>query len=218
MKDTAKFLKFLFEDSQKDEELAHYLDEVAEEADKLDKIETKKAPLKAALKKIGLDIKDFELDIDPEQGGLRWTTSCPEMFKQAEKALRSPDGLNAMAELGWLAAVGGDQRGTDADGCYEIYFVDIAEHPGADGTDNSKTAPEADSLERLAKAAFDFVNQNMPGAEDEKASSDNQKGMTKATSGAQPTGTVKGGGKAKKLSDSQLSEVDKILHQRRQRR
>jgi hypothetical protein len=172
-----RLFKFIFEDSQEADHLEAYLSDLAESWSSDERLEGKKAPLQAALKKAGVELSSFELSPASAQGGFMLRTSCPEVFNQAVEALSSPDGLAAMAEGGWLAAMGGD-RGTSAEGQFEIYLVSI------DGDEEPSDSEKLVNMDKLAKDSYDFVNEPLSDREDEKSSGDNQKGVGSAKDGA----------------------------------
>ena len=193
MKNTVDILRFLFQDSQEQSELESYLQEVAD-AEKPGDVELKtlKSPLAAALKKVGVDMAEFELEEAPEQGGFCLSTGNADVFKKAIEQVRGPDGMHGLAELGWLATAGGDQEGTDAEGRFEIYLVNIT------GDEEASDTEELSDVSKLAKDSYEFVHDPLPDREDIKVSSPeiatdaNQKGKEKAIDGEQPKGTPKG--------------------------
>lgn len=95
-------IKFLFLDSQEEMRLDSILEEVAGVA----RLEVKKKPLAAALKSLGIKT-DVELTADG------YELSYDEYFDYSRDMVRltSPDGVNSLAELGWVVASAGDVSG-----------------------------------------------------------------------------------------------------------
>ena|ERR1044071_576355 len=183
MKKTGDLLRFLFVDSQAQDELDDYLLALQEEMDRQEDLEGKSAPLRQALEKAEVSLKDMELELDPEEG---WclTTACPVAFKAAVARLSSPEGMHALASADWAASSQGDLAATQADGSYRIVFTEIS------GNEEPSDIEKADDMEKIAKDSFDFVNEPMPALKDKarenKFTAPKGKPMGKAASGAKP--------------------------------
>jgi hypothetical protein len=95
-------IKFLFQDSQEETQLEAILEECAG----VERLEVKKQPLASALKSLGVR-NDVELDSD----GYVLLYGDYDEFAADMTALTSPDGINALAELGWIVANSGDISG-----------------------------------------------------------------------------------------------------------
>lgn len=196
-------LKFLFQDSQRDAQLDAYLETLAEEADHEKDIASKKSPLEKALKSAEVPTGDMELD--PVRGYVL-TFGNADDYEKAKRALESPEGMHAMAELGWLATDMGDREGTEASDKFQFNFIEIA-GTNDEPSDVEKAADvETSEMEKVAKDSFEFVNGDIEDREDEKPSQDKDKGVGDAKDGADPKGSVKGG---------KVSEAMKIAQRRR---
>lgn len=201
-------LKFLFVDSQKDAELDAYLELLSEEANREEDLKSKKSPLEKALKSV--EIPTGGLEIDPVRGYVI-TFDSSDDYKKAKTALKSPEGMHAMAELGWLAADMGDQEGTEASDKFQMNFIEIA-GANEEPSDVEKAADlEKSEMEKVAKDSFDFVNGDIEDREDEKPSQDKGKGVGDAKDGKDPEGKPKGTAK----SESVVTEALKIARRRR---
>lgn len=199
-------LKFLFDESQQDAELDSYLDKLAEEMAWQKELETRKAPLQKALQSI--DIPTKGLTMDPDRGFVL-TLDSAEEYKKASTTLRTPDGMHALVELGWLSAVMGDVAGTEAEGVFKINFI------GVTGDDDPSDVEKAADLEKsdivkIEKDSLEFVNEPLSDREDIKATDDDQKGMSKAQPGKDPEGTPKGSRK----NESARVVARKLLQER----
>ncbi len=101
-------LKFLFEDSQNEALLEGGLESLFEDLASVERLETKKQPLASALKSLG--IETGELELVPSDGyQLKFVDH--DTFAAAMNALSTADGVNSLAELGWVVANGGNDNG-----------------------------------------------------------------------------------------------------------
>jgi hypothetical protein len=111
-------LKFLFEDSQEEDRLESLVQEMAG----VERLEVKKQPLASALKSLGVA---GEVELAPDCCELVYDDY--EAFASDLGVLTSPDGINALAELGWVVANGGNDNGpgTMELPVYRIKFFEV---------------------------------------------------------------------------------------------
>jgi hypothetical protein len=200
-------LKLLFEDSPEQDKLESYLLQLDEEMKELEGLEVKKAPLEKALKSI--EVPKGELTMDPSCYVMRYDNARD--YRRAVELLHSPDGMHALAELGWLAAVGGEV--TQDKGEFTVSFIPVTgdEEP----SDEEKTPDlEKSDAKDIAKDCLDFVNEPLADREDIKAT-DSDKGVGKAKSGSDPEGKPKG---SNKKNESVFAEASVVLQERLNRR
>jgi hypothetical protein len=116
-----QLLKFIFQDSQVDADIAASL----VEAERRDKVTTKKTPLLKVLKDLGVDTADLTVDED----GCRATLKDAAAYHQAIKVLDSVEAMYALAAAGWVAGIAGDVADTTEPPAYTINFLclDVAE-------------------------------------------------------------------------------------------
>lgn len=178
-------LKLLFEDSPKDDALASYIEMISEEMEYQADLKSKKSPLSAALKKLGVIVTG--LKEDPTVGYV--LSLSREDYKEAQTTLETPEGMHALAELGWLATFSGDKDATGEGDC-QVNFIEITgdEEPS---DEEKKPDLEQSDMDKIAKDSYEFVHDPLPDREDIKAS-DSTKGVGDAKSGKDPEGTPKG--------------------------
>lgn len=148
---TDKLFQFLYGESQVREEIDGLPEDmiaVFEDLEHQEALEPKKEPLSNALKEIGVDVSD--LQVDPE--GFVAVTSDEAKYTSAIQALVQPDNIHKLAELGWVFADCGDDAPTDAEPHFRIRFLslDVAELSDKD---------KAGKLEKVFKDAHDFLNE-----------------------------------------------------------
>ena len=96
-------LAYLYGGSQLEseaEETSAAVERIMEEAEKAEPLKVKRAPLITALKAIGIENLDKQLEYDPEGFSLL----CPEESDYAHytKLLMEPDAMEKLAKLGWV--------------------------------------------------------------------------------------------------------------------
>ena len=141
-----RLIEYLFTESQE----AAALEGLAEElgvAWESGELKRDKAPLEKALKKLGLS------------GGVE---ECPggfvmklgsQGYKAACLALECPNNMHTLAELGWVAALGGDQAQTAEQPECTVKFYEL--------TSPDEGAEKAPDLEKTLKAAREFATEPM---------------------------------------------------------
>ena len=144
MKNSRDLINFLFEESQRPE-----LDEclsVFEELDEQEPLTAKRTPLKAALKELGVEA---ELIDDPE--GLCLAFSDDGEYRSARAALKDPEAMVKLAELGWVLTTLGDVAMSGEEPELRLRFLDIAlPEP------ENKEKPGKSDLKDISKAAVEF--------------------------------------------------------------
>src|SRR5574343_6996 len=169
----ADFLKFLFVDSQIQEEA----DEIIELLEKSDELTVNKEPLVNALKKIGVGTEGMEVDVE----GFVIKTDDESVYSKAASLLRDPLNLHTLAELGWFPSFCGDETSNMEVPSYKLRFMEISTTEGGD-------KDKADSLEKIVKAAREFVDE--PAVEKEKFTPPKSDGVGKAKDGETPKKTT----------------------------
>ena len=136
-----KLLKFLFEESQVETHFENLVEELAS----VQALEVKKQPLAAALKTLG--VTSDTLTLSPENCYVL-TFLDHNTFAAALNTLTASDGVNKLAELGWVVANGGNDNGPGTMELpeYHIHFLNIGEIEPSDGD-----ADKPEDLEKLQK-------------------------------------------------------------------
>lgn len=194
-------LKFLFGSSQAEssnESLAEAAEEIFSQMGQHERMEPKKSPLAAALKKIGVKV-DGGLGVDPD--GFCLTTDDGSLYREAKSLLKSADAMHALAELGWVVCDCGDEAMTFEVPEYKIRFLEIA----ASEPENSDTPVD---LEKIAKDAYDFVN--APVVDEPEAPKIEKGGVGKVKPGDKAKSAIHGG-KSKAESAEQAETVINCL-------
>jgi hypothetical protein len=157
-------LTFLFSESFRpdtDEVIASVTEQMAE----VESLEVKKQPLEKALKSLGIDAK---VEVDETGAFIRFDDGCP--YSEAASALKNPENVVKLAELGWVAALGNDVASNADPACFIVKFIDISEVEPSD----SDKVPD---LEKLVKDMNDGNDDGPEGiGADEKAPKGGDKG------------------------------------------
>lgn len=162
-----RLLDYLFNESQE----ASALEGLAEELglaweSESGELKRDKAPLEKALKKLSLPT-----GVEECPGGFTLKLG-PQAYKAACLKFECPDTMHTLAELGWVAALGGDQAQTSEPAEFTVKFYELATPD-----EGSEKAPD---LEKTVKAAREFATEPME--RDEPAASP-KGGMGKASNG-----------------------------------
>lgn len=139
-------IQFLFVDSQLEEEASNFSAELSalfEKADKDEALSVKKTPLTSALKEIGIESENLELDAR----GFALVTSDGDEFRSVCSILAEPSNLHKLAELGWVCSHPGDVAMTGEQPEYHIRFMDIS----TVGTDSKEKAEKTKSIIKNAR-------------------------------------------------------------------
>ena len=123
MKDLATLLKFLY-DSQEETDISDELLNLAEQIETENRIEVKKGPLTKALSAIGVSIPDDKLV--PDYGSVLVHFDSAEEYQDAVNKLESPNGMEKLAELGWVMNIGGNSDPGETK--YRIRFLALELH------------------------------------------------------------------------------------------
>jgi len=145
-------MTFLFGTSQEEshqESIVEAAEEIFSQMGQQERLEPKKSPLSAALKKLGIKVESG-LDVDPD--GFCLSTEDVESYREAKKSLSTADAMHKLAELGWVVADCGDEAMTGEKPTFKIRFIEIVT-PESDDKDAKV------DLEKIAKDAYDFVNE-----------------------------------------------------------
>lgn len=148
---TDKLYQFLYGESQVREEIDGLPDDlvaVFEDLEHQEALEPKKEPLANALKEIGLDVS--ELQVDP--AGFVVTTSDEAKYSSAIDLLVQSDNIHKLAELGWVFADCGDSAPTDQEPSFRIRFLELT-------TAETNDSDKAESIENILKAAREFATE-----------------------------------------------------------
>lgn len=121
-------LNFLFNDSQLEDDIENLIEDMAS----IEKLEVKKQPLVKALGSLGVDTSTLVL---APEGWYKITFLDHDSYAAAMTSLTQPDGVNKLAELGWVVANGGNDNGPGTMELpeYHIKFLDIGEVEPSDG-------------------------------------------------------------------------------------
>lgn len=195
-------LDFLFGESQIETEMdetREALDTIFEAAEDAPPIKVEKAPLAKALKVLGVNT-DTGLELDPEGFSL-----ClePSDYTAACRILRTPDSMEKLAEMGWVATFLGDIAMTgEPEGEYRIRFISIYTPDPEDSTDWPAPNPKlvADIIKKGREFATTPVERdpNNP-VKDMDAGNKKAAGVGKEKEGDAPEGKPKGSAKAEAL-------------------
>jgi hypothetical protein len=125
MKDLKSLINYLY-DSQEESDFRDDLLNIAEQIKTENRIEVKKGPLNKALSAIGVSIPDDKLV--PEYASVVAHFDDAEDYQAAVNRLESPDGMEKLAELGWVMNICGDSDPGPTD--YRIRFLELDLHDG----------------------------------------------------------------------------------------
>lgn len=123
MKNLATLLKFLY-DSQEETDISDDLLNLAEQIETENRIEVKKGPLNKALAAIDVHVPDNKLV--PDYGSVLAHFDTAEEYQDAVNKLESPNGMEKLAELGWVMNIGGNSEPGETN--YRIRFLALELH------------------------------------------------------------------------------------------
>ncbi len=119
-------LEQLFSDDQDaDRSIMADLSRLLEAAAKVEKLAVNKTPLAKALKDLGLDAPDLVETPD----GLVLNLSSEDDYRLIAQELGTLDKLNKLAELGWVALLGGESTMNSSPANYQVKFIELDQHP-----------------------------------------------------------------------------------------
>lgn len=212
-------LAFLFGDSQIESEIDETRDaieQIFEEAEDAEPLKSKKTPLASALKSLGVSLGDNGLELGPEGFSICYYNE--EDYKEACRLLMEPDGMEKLAELGWVATRQGDKAMSgEVEPEYRVRFIDITTPDPEDKTD--WPAPNAKLVADIIKKGREFAttpferDPNNP-VKDTEAGDEKKAGVGKEKDGSDPEGKPKGSGKSESetLADRMLNPVNERGH------
>ena len=125
MKDLKALINYLY-DAQEETNFRDDLLNLAEQIKTENRIEVKKGPLNKALSAIGVSVPDDKLV--PEYASVVAHFDSAEDYQAAVNSLESPDGMEKLAELGWVMNICGDSDPNQTD--YRIRFLELDLHDG----------------------------------------------------------------------------------------
>jgi hypothetical protein len=125
MKDLKALINYLY-DAQEEIDFRDDLLNLAEQIKTENRIEVKKGPLNKALSAIGVSVPDDKLV--PEYASVVAHFDSAEDYQAAVNSLESPDGMEKLAELGWVMNICGDSDPNQPD--YRIRFLELDLHNG----------------------------------------------------------------------------------------
>jgi hypothetical protein len=125
MKDLKALINYLY-DAQEDNDFRDDLLNLAEQIKTENRIEVKKGPLNKALSAIGVSVPDDKLV--PEYASVVAHFDSAKDYQAAVNSLESPDGMEKLAELGWVMNICGDSDPNQTD--YRIRFLELDLHDG----------------------------------------------------------------------------------------
>ena len=125
MKDLKALINYLY-DAQEETDFRDDLLNLAEQIKTENRIEVKKGPLNKALSAIGVSVPDDKLV--PEYASVVAHFDSAKDYQAAVNSLESPDGMEKLAELGWVMNICGDSDPNQTD--YRIRFLELDLHDG----------------------------------------------------------------------------------------
>jgi hypothetical protein len=212
-------LAFLFGDSQIESEIDETRDAIEhifEEVEDAEPLKAKKTPLASALKTLGVALGDNGLEMDPE--GFSICFDNEDGYRHACRVLMEPDGMEKLAELGWVATRMGDKAMSgEVEPEYRVRFIDITTPEPENKTD--WPAPNPQLIADIIKKGREFAttpferDPNNP-VTDIKAKGEKKAGVGKEKDGSDPEGKPKGSNKAEAndLVDRMLNPVNEGGH------
>ncbi len=213
-------LAYLFGDSQIEsevEETKDAIEKIMEAAEKAEPLQPKRTPLVNALKALGLDDVNSEIEYDPEGFSLKCVEE-PE-YRRYVRILMEPDAMEKLAKLGWVVTRCGDVAMSNEEPEFRIRFLEVTT---CDSSEDGKwPAPNPELVKKTIKAGREFMSEPGPHDDegtveyDDKTSSDREKGVGDAKDGADPEGKPKGStgrvkSESKLLADQLLNPVNEV--------
>ena len=125
MKDLKALINYLY-DAQEENDFRDDLLNLAEQIKTENRTEVKKGPLNKALSAIGVSVPDDKLV--PEYASVVAHFDSAKDYQAAVNSLESPDGMEKLAELGWVMNICGDSDPNQTD--YRIRFLELDLHDG----------------------------------------------------------------------------------------
>mgnify|MGYP006291883789 CR=1 FL=1 len=147
MKDLKALINYLY-DSQEEIDFRDDLLNLAEQIKTENRIEVKKGPLSKALSAIGVSVPDDKLV--PEYASVVAHFDDAKDYQAAVNSLESPDGMEKLAELGWVMNICGDSDPGPTD--YRIRFLELDLHDGP--LKNDKKDVDLDKMMRDVADTF----------------------------------------------------------------
>lgn len=212
-------LAYLFGDSQLEseaEETKEAIERIMEEAETQEPLKTKRTPLVAALKAIGLDDVDDQIEYDPEGFAIK----CEEesQYRLYVRLLMEPDSMEKLAELGWVVTRCGDVAMNNEPPEFRIRFLEIHFVNNDEQSPDQGSWPPGDSdgLNDILKKGREFMSTPMDRDHDDlnpvehpDQSKKKNAGVGDAKDGAKPEGKPKTGkSKTESLLESPEGSVD----------
>ena len=145
MKDLKSLIRYLY-NSQEETDFRDGLLNLAEQIETENRIEVKKGPLNKALSAIGVTVSDDKLV--PDYGSVLAHFDYAEEYQDAVNKLESPDGMEKLAELGWVMNICGNSDPEQTD--YRVRFLALDLHDGPLNNDNDGV-----DLEKMMKGVAD---------------------------------------------------------------
>lgn len=212
-------LAYLYGGSQLEseaEETSAAVERIMEEAEKAEPLKVKRAPLITALKAIGIENLDKQLEYDPEGFSLL----CPEESDYAHytKLLMEPDAMEKLAKLGWVVTRCGDVAMSAEPAEFRIRFLEISGSDNGEDHD-SWPAPNNALMTKIIKKGREFAttpmdrdseNELNPVKNPDTAPDKKHAGMGDAADGKDPEGKPKGSTKSEglRMAESVLADVN----------
>lgn len=150
MKDLKALISYLY-DSQEESDFRDDLLNLAEQIETENRIEVKKGPLNKALSAIGVSVPDDKLV--PDYGSVLAHFDSAEEYQDAVNRLESPDGMEKLAELGWVMNICGDSDPGQTD--YRVRFLALDLQDGPPENDQKGV-----DLDKMMKGVADTFSQD----------------------------------------------------------
>lgn len=194
-------LKFLFGESQVDEEIAGIVESIADmDADEDGGLKVDKQPLAKALSALDIDTKGLEND----PRGLSLVFTNGDEYRAAHAILNEPTNLHKLAELGWVFSTQGDVAQTREPAEFRIRFLEISEvEPQNENPKPTKGTAKNTAISAVIKKGREFATTKPPHDDDmnpvdhaDPKDGGRHKGVGDAKDGAHPEGKPKGVGES----------------------
>lgn len=154
MKDIKGLIDFLY-DGVDDHDIRDDLYNLIEQIKTENTTAVKKGPLSKALSQAGVNVPDCCMK--PDYGSIVVSFDSPEEYQAALDILELPDGMETLAQNGWVMNICGNYSEGDDD--YRLRFLELELHDGE--PENDTKSPD---LEKVMKdsAEASSVNQDDP--------------------------------------------------------
>lgn len=152
-KDVSQLVSYLYvgsqqEDSHEDPEVYEDLCRIFDALKDIERVEMNSKPLEDALKELGIDPEVYTV---PSGSRLAINFADADGYGKACTILQDPTNLTHLADLGWVASMGGDHSGNGDSPQYVINFINMSnpldvDEPSGDNVDLDQLVKDAQEL------------------------------------------------------------------------